>query len=137
MADQNRASSPKPFDADFLFEQARGYLAFGEQISKLAEQFRDDAPKETDWGAVLRQNFARFKTAIAESANGPNADPDLARLWTQTLDVWQQTAASLGVVAPKSGNAESWQSYQRVQGQYLGLLRRSAEACCGDLPKRR
>lgn len=128
MVDQNRTSASKPFDAEFLFEQARSYLAFGEQISKLAERFRADAQTEADWGAVLRQNFARFKTAIAESADGPNANPDLARLWTQALDTWQQTAASLGIVAPKSGDIGAWQTYQQVQGQYLDLLRRAAEA---------
>jgi hypothetical protein len=129
MADQtDTAASKNPFDAEFLFEQARSYLAFGEQMSKFSEQLHDDVRNGVDWGTVLRQNFDRFKTAITESADGPGANPDLARLWTETLDLWQRTAASLGVVAPKGGDTDAWLAYRQVQSQYLDLLRRAAAA---------
>lgn len=128
MADQTDTAASSSFDAEFLFQQARGYLAFGEQISKFSQQFHDNVQNGADWGAVLRQNFDRFKTAIAESADGPGANPDLARLWTETLDLWQRTAASLGVVAPEGEVTDAWLAYRQVQNQYLDMLRQAAKA---------
>ena len=128
MADPTDASAPNPFDTEFLLDQARGYLAFGEQMAQLCERFRDNAQGGADWGAVLRQNFDQFKTVIAESADGPGANPELARLWTQTLDLWQQTSASLGIVAPEGGETDAWQAYRQVQSQYLDMLRQAAKA---------
>ena len=103
-------------------------MAFGEQMAQLCERFRDKAQGGADWGAVLRQNFDQLKTAIAESADGPGANPELARLWTETLDLWQQTSASLGIVAPEGGETDAWQAYRQVQGQYLDMLRQAAKA---------
>jgi hypothetical protein len=128
MADPTEKSSPNPLDPQFLFDQARSYLAFGEQISKLTEQFQNMPPTGADWGTVLRQNFDQFRAAVGESAEDPQVNPELARLWTQTLDMWQQTAASLGVVAPTEGDNAQWLDYRQVQNQYLDLLRQSVRS---------
>ena len=128
MADPTENSPPNPFDPQFLLDQARSYLAFGEQMRKLTEQSQNTVPNGTDWGEVLRQNFDRFRAAVADSAEDPKINPELARLWTQTLDLWQQTAVSLGVIIPPDGDNAQWQAYQQVQNQYLELLRQSAKA---------
>ncbi len=127
MTDQTETSAPNQLDTKFIFDQARGYLAFGEQMTEMSKQFQGNIQSgATDWGSVLRQNFDQFKTAITQSADDPNVNPELARLWNQTLDLWQQTASSLGVVPPEEGGGDIWQAYQQVQNQYLDLLRQAA-----------
>jgi hypothetical protein len=130
MAERTEPSDPSGFDIALLLKQARTYLAFGEQLQPLSERFHETLGREGDWGEALRQHFAQLKMALAEAADDPGGHPDLARLWTVTLDTWQQTAASLGVpatLAPLAGaNTEAWQAYQRIQGQYLDLLRQAA-----------
>lgn len=136
MADKTDTATPNPISAEFLLEQMRGYVAFGEQMSKLSEQIHDTAQNETDWGTVLRQNFDRFKAAIVESADDPNVNPELAQLWTQTLDIWQQTVTSLKGVGPRGEETDAWLAHREVQAQYLGLLRQSAGAAL-DLMEQR
>ncbi len=130
MAERTEPSDPSGFDIDLLLKQARTYLAFGEQLQPLSERFHETLGREGDWGEALRQHFAQLKMALAEAADDPGGHPDLARLWTVTLDTWQQAAASLGVPAtlsPLAGaNTVAWQAYQRIQGQYLDLLRQAA-----------
>lgn len=117
------------FDVELLLKQARAYLAFGEQIRQFAEQSPNASSQPTDWDTTLRQHFDRFKAAVAQSTEDSNIDPDLTRLWTLTLESWQQSAASLGVsaIAPRAGqSADTWQTYQQVQGEYFEVLRQSA-----------
>ena len=139
MTDRNSTAEPGLFDVELLLKQARAYLAFGEQIRQFAEQSLDASSQPTDWDATLRQHFDRFKAAVAQSTEDSNIDPDLARLWTLTLESWQQTASSLGVsaIAPRAGqSADGWQAYQQVHGEYLELLRQSAVAAL-DLMEQR
>ena len=139
MTDQNSTAEPGLFDVELLLKQARAYLAFGEQIRQFAEQSPDAGSQPTDWDTTLRQHFDRFKAAVAQSTEDSNIDPDLARLWTLTLESWQQAASSLGVsaIAPRAGqSADGWQAYQQVHGEYLELLRQSAVAAL-DLMEQR
>ncbi|MBL8250298.1 MAG: hypothetical protein JNK31_01380 [Candidatus Competibacter sp.] len=119
---------PNPFDTEFLIKQARSYLAFGEQMSAFSTQFHDQLQGGSDWGAVLRQNFDQFKAATIDAASDPNASPQMAQLWTQMLELWRQSTASLGLKEPSAGSdAGAWQEYLRVQAQYLEMLRQSAK----------
>ena len=139
MTDQNSTAEPGLFDVELLLKQARAYLAFGEQIRQFAEQSSDAGAQPPDWDTTLRQHFDRFKAAVAQSTEDSNADPDLARLWTLTLESWQQAASSLGVsaIAPRADqSADGWRAYQQVQGEYLELLRQSAVAAL-DLMEQR
>ena len=139
MTDRNSTAEPGLFDVELLLKQARAYLAFGEQIRQFAEQSPDTGSQPTDWDTTLRQHFDRFKAAVAQSTEDSNIDPDLARLWTLTLESWQQAASSLGVsaIAPRAGqSADGWQAYQQVHGEYLELLRQSAVAAL-DLMEQR
>jgi hypothetical protein len=130
MAERTDSPDPSGFDIELLLKQARTYLAFGEQLQPLSERFHETLGQDGDWGEALRQPFDQLKTALAGAADDPNGHPDLARLWTVTLDTWRQTAASLGVpaaLAPLAGaNTEAWRAYQQLQGQYLDRLRQAA-----------
>jgi Poly(R)-hydroxyalkanoic acid synthase subunit (PHA_synth_III_E) len=125
------SSPPGGFDVERLLSQARAYLAFGDQLQPLFARIPASA-SEGDWSEVLRQQFDSIKTALTEVANEPGSHPDLARLWTVTLESWRQTAASLGtpatVTLPAGANTADWEAYQRVQGQYLDCLRQAAKA---------
>lgn len=118
------------FDIALLLRQARTYLAFGEQIQPLSERLQQNMEQGGDWGEALQQHFGPLKAALAEAAEDPGGHPDLARLWTVTLDTWQQTAASLGIpatlAAPVGADEAAWRDYQHVQGDYLALLRQAA-----------
>ena len=130
MAEHTVPPDSSGFDIELLLKQARTYLAFGEQLQPLSERFYETLGQDGDWGEALRQHFDQLKAALAEAADDPGGHPDLARLWTVTLDTWRQTAASLGVpttLAPLAGaHTDAWQTYQKVQGQYLDLLRQAA-----------
>ncbi len=130
MAERTDPPDPSGFDLELLLKQARTYLAFGEQLQPFSERFHETLGQDGDWGEALRQHFDQLKTVLTAAADDPGGHPELARLWTVTLDTWRQTAASLGVpatLAPLAGaNAEAWQTYQRIQGQYLDLLRQAA-----------
>lgn len=130
MAEQTASPDSSSFDVELLLKQARTYLAFGEQLQPLSNRLHETLGQNGDWGEALRQHFDQLKAALAEAADDPGGHADLARLWTVTLDTWQQTAASLGVpasLAPLAGSSpEAWQAYQTVQGQYLELLRQAA-----------
>lgn len=118
------------FDIALLLRQARTYLAFGEQIQPFSERLQQNMEQGGDWGEALQQHFEPLKAALAEAAEDPGGHPDLARLWTVTLDTWQQTAASLGIpatlTAPVGADEAAWRDYQHVQGDYLALLRQAA-----------
>ncbi len=118
------------FDIALLLRQARTYLAFGEQIQPFSERLQQNMEQGGDWGEALQQHFEPLKAALAEAAEDPGGHPDLARLWTVTLDTWQQTAASLGIpatlAAPVGADEAAWRDYQHVQGDYLALLRQAA-----------
>lgn len=130
MAEQTAPPDSSGFDIELLLKQARTYLAFGEQLQPLSERFYETLGQDGGWGEALRQHFDQLKAVLAEAADDPGGHPDLARLWTVTLDTWRQTAASLGVSAthtPLAGaKIEAWQTYQKIQGQYLDLLRQAA-----------
>ena len=130
MAEQTAPPDPSGFDIELLLKQARTYLAFGEQLQPLSDRLHETLGQDGDWGEALRQHFDQLKAALAQAADDPGSHADLARLWTVSLDTWQQTAASLGVpatLAPLAGaNPAAWQAYQKVQGQYLDLLRQAA-----------
>lgn len=131
MAERTDTPDPSGFDIELLLKQARTYLAFGEQLQPFSERFHETLDREGgDWGEALRQHFDQFKTVLAEAADDPDGHPELARLWTVTLETWQQTAASLGIPAALASltghDAEAWQTYQRILGQYFELLRQAA-----------
>lgn len=128
MADRADQSDSGMFDIELLLKQARTYLAFGEQTRQFAEQFQDTLRAEADWGTALRQHFDQFREAIAQSATEPGTNPELAQLWTLSLDTWQQATAALGISipAPDDRNVAAWGAYQRTQNEYLELLRRAA-----------
>lgn len=129
MTDQNSTAEPGLFDVELLLKQARAYLAFGEQIRQFAEQSSDAGAQPPDWDTTLRQHFDRFKAAVAQSTEDSNADPDLARLWTLTLESWQQAASSLGVsaIAPRADqSADGWRPTSRSRANisnYCGSRR--------------
>ena len=122
------SAPPNPFDTEFLIKQARSYLAFGEQMSAFSSQLHGDLQDGEDWGAVLRRNFDQFKAATMGSAGDASAAPEQGQLWTQMLDLWRQSTATLGPEAPAGGETDAWRAYRQVQNQYLDLLRRSASA---------
>ncbi len=126
MAERTDLPDPSGFDIELLLKQARTYLAFGQQIQPLSERFHETLGQGGDWGEALRQHFEQLKTALTRAVDDPNGHPDLARLWTVTLD----TAASLGVSAaiapPVGANAGAWRVYQQLQSQYLDGLRQTA-----------
>ena len=130
MAEQTAPPDSSGFDIELLLKQARTYLAFGEQLQPLSDRLHETLGQDGNWGEALRQHFDQLKAALTEAADDPGGHADLARLWTVTLDTWRQTAASLGVpatLAPLAGaNTEAWRAYQKVQGQYLDLLRQAA-----------
>ncbi len=130
MAEQTAPPDSSGFDIELLLKQARTYLAFGEQLQPLSDRLHETLGQDGDWGEALRQHFDQLKAALAQAADDPGSHAYLARLWTVSLDTWQQTAASLGVpatLAPLAGaNPAAWQAYQKVQGQYLDLLRQAA-----------
>lgn len=129
MTDSTDTSHAGMFDPELLFKQARTYLAFGEQMRQFAERFQEPLRNEADWGATLRQHFDRFREAITQSTDDPDVNPELARLWTMTLETWQQATIALGVpiAAPDDRNPVAWQAYQRTQIEYIGLLQQAAK----------
>lgn len=130
MAEQTDTSGPNGFDIELLLKQARTYLAFGEQFQPFNERFHATLSQEGDWGEALRRHFDELKNTLAEAANDPGGHPDLARLWTLTLESWQQVAAALGVSStlgpPVGSDPEMWRVYQQTQAQHLNLLRQAA-----------
>ncbi|MFO1371178.1 MAG: poly(R)-hydroxyalkanoic acid synthase subunit PhaE [Candidatus Competibacteraceae bacterium] len=131
MSEKTTTSDNNTFDIELLLAQARTFLAFGDQMRQFTEQLQTNTSNEPDWNTALQQHFATLKEAIARSASDPNVDPNLAKLWTQTLDTWQQTATMLGLspnAGPRDGDqAEAWQTYQQIQNEYLGLLQQTAK----------
>lgn len=128
MADRTDQSDSGMFDIELLLKQARTYLAFGEQTRQFAERFQDTLRAEADWDTALRRHFDQFRETIAQSATDPGANPELAQLWTLSLDTWRQATTTLGmsIPAPDDRNAAAWGAYQRTQNEYLELLRRAA-----------
>ena len=131
MAERTDPPDPSGFNVELLLKQARTYLAFGEQLQPLSVRFHEMLEQEGDWNAALHQYFDEIKTALTQAADDPGGHPELAGVWTVTLDTWQQTLAALDFptsIAPLSDtNPDAWQAYQRTQTQYLGLLRQAAK----------
>ena len=118
---------------ELLLKQARTYLAFVKQLQPLSVRFHKTLEQEGDWNTALRQHFGAFKSALAQATDDPGSYPELAYMWTATLDIWRQTIASLGFPAfiaaasLANSNADAWQAYQHTQAQYLGLLQQAAK----------
>ena len=130
MTQQTSASNPGVFDVELVLRQARAYLAFGDQVRLFTDRLGEAAEAETDWGQALQQHFAQLKAAIAQSAENPTANPELARLWLLVADTWSETATTLGLAAGTMPDAlrqtEAWRTYQRTQSDYLSQLRDTA-----------
>lgn len=130
MAEPTDTSNPSGFTVELLLKQARTYLAFGEQLQPLGVRFHETLAQQDDWNSALAEYFDSIKSALAQAADDPGSHPELAHLWTATLDTWQQAIAALGFpmsIAPLTDySADAWQAYQRIQGEYLGLLRQAA-----------
>lgn len=128
MTQQTSASNPGVFDAELVLRQARAYLAFGEQVQLFTDRLGETA--ETDWGQALQQHFAQFKAAIAQSAENPAVNPELARLWLLIADTWSETATTLGIAAETIPDplrqTEVWRTYQQTQSDYFNQLRDAA-----------
>ncbi len=130
MTSQTSASNPGVFDVELVLKQARAYLAFGEQVRLFTDRLGETAEAETDWGQALQQHFTQFKTAIAQSAENPNVNPELAQLWLLIADAWSQTATTLGMATETIPEAlretGAWRAYQRTQSDYFDQLRDTA-----------
>jgi hypothetical protein len=130
MTEQIPASDPGVFDVELVLKQARAYLAFGDQVRLFTDRLGETAEAETDWGEALRQHFAELKAAIAQSAENPNVNPELARLWLLIAETWSEAAAALGMAAeaiPETlRQSEVWRTYQRTQSDYFNQLRDTA-----------
>jgi ABC-type transporter Mla subunit MlaD len=125
-----QTSDPGVLNVELVLKQARAYLAFGDQVRTFTDRLSETAEAETDWGEALRQHFAELKTAIAQSAENPNVNPELARLWLLIAEAWSETAATLGMATkaiPETlRQTEVWRTYQRTQSDYFNQLRNSA-----------
>lgn len=127
MAEQTAKTDASLFDVELALKQARTYLAFGEHTRQFAERFQEALRGEADWSMAVRQHFDLFRTAIAQSATDPGVNPELAQLWTLSLDTWQQAVTSLPTpLAPPDPQNAAWADYQRAQADYLELLRQAA-----------
>ena len=129
MAESSDTPHPDSFDVKLLLEQARAFLAFGEEMRQCAERLQETSQGSADWGSVLRQHFDRFRTAVTAASGDPNVNPELAQLWTLILDTWQRAVESMessSIAPPADWSGAAWQAYQRTQNQYLGLLRQTA-----------
>ena len=139
MNEQTSASDSGVFNIDLVLRQARAYLAFGDQVQSFTERLDNTGP-ETDWGAAMRQHFAEFRTAIAQSAEDPTVNPELARLWLLMADTWSETASTLGMNAeavPETvRQTEVWHDFQRTQTDYFNQLRRTATAALDRMEQR-
>jgi len=131
MAEPTDTSNHSGFTVEMLLNHARSYVAFGEQLQPLSARFQETLAHEGDWNTALGQYFDQIKVALTQGTDDPGSHPELAQLWTATLDTWQKAIASLDFsasIAPLADlNSEAWQAYQRIQGEYLGLLRQSAK----------
>lgn len=131
MAEPTDTSNPSGFTVEMLLNHARSYVAFGEQLQPLSARFQETLAREGDWNTALGQYFDQIKSALAQATDDPGGHPELAQLWTATLDTWQKAIASLDFaasIAPLADlNSDAWQVYQRIQSEYLSLLRQSAK----------
>ncbi len=130
MTQQTPASHPGVFDVELVLRQARAYLAFGDQVRLFTNRLGEAAEAETDWGQALQQHFTQLKTTIAQSAENPAVNPELARLWLLMADTWSETATTLGIatetIPDTLRQTEVWRAYQRTQGDYFNQLRDAA-----------
>lgn len=146
MVEQTDATGPSGsesgFDIELLLRQARAYLEFGEQVQTFSARFDQAARQQGDWGAALRQQLDQLQGALNGAAGEASAQPGLAQFWTVTLDAWQQAAAAAGVPSTPPATATggvdqaAWHEYQRVQEDYLALLRQAAHAALDLLEQR-
>lgn len=130
MTEQTTTSNSGVFDVDLVLRQARAYLAFGDQVRQFTDRISETAEAETDWGQALQQHFTQLKAAIAQSAENPNVNPELARLWSLVAETWSEAAATLGLATdaiPESLRQSAvWRDYQRTQMDYFNQLRHTA-----------
>ena len=64
MAERTDPSDPSGFSIELLLNQARTYLAFGEQLQPFSERFHETLNPEGDWGETVRLHFDQLKTAL-------------------------------------------------------------------------
>lgn len=128
MTQQTPASHPGVFDVELVLRQARAYLAFGEQVRLFTDRLGETA--QADWGQALQQHFTQLKTAIAQSAENPAINPELARLWLLMADTWSETATALGMdtetIPDTLRQTEAWRAYQHTQSDYFSQLQDTA-----------
>ncbi len=131
MAERTDPPDPSGINIESLLKQARTYLAFGEQLQPLSTRLHEAIEQEGDWGEALRRYFTEVKAALTQATDDPDGHPELAHLWAATLDIWQQTVASLGLPASLTALAgqdtDAWRAHQQTQIHYLGLLRQAAK----------
>lgn len=127
---QTSASNPGVLDIDLVLRQTRAYLAFGDQVRLFTDRLGETAEAETDWGQALQQHFTQLKAAIAQSAENPNVNPELAQLWLLIANTWSEIATTLGMATetiPETlRQTEGWRTYQRTQSDYFNQLRGTA-----------
>ncbi|HAS50901.1 MAG TPA: hypothetical protein DCS21_03850 [Gammaproteobacteria bacterium] len=130
MTEQTSNAHSGVFDIDLVLRQARAYLAFGDQVRQFTDRISETAEAETDWGQALQQHFTQLKAAISQSAENPNVNPELARLWSLVAETWSEAAATLGLATdaiPESLRQSAvWRDYQRTQMDYFNQLRLTA-----------
>ena len=130
MTEQTPVSNPGVFDVELVLKQARAYLAFGDQVRLFTDRLSATAEAETDWSEALRLHFAELKSAIAQSTENPNVNPELARLWLLLAETWSEAVAMLGMAAETLPEAlrqsEVWRTYQHTQSDYFNQLRDTA-----------
>ncbi|MDQ5909583.1 MAG: Poly(3-hydroxyalkanoate) polymerase subunit PhaE [Pseudomonadota bacterium] len=130
MTEQTSNAHSGVFDIDLVLRQARAYLAFGDQVRQFTDRISETAEAEADWGQALQQHFTQLKAAIAQSAENPNVNPELARLWSLAAETWSEAATTLGLATdtiPESLRQSAvWRDYQRTQMDYFNQLRLTA-----------
>ena len=83
---QNATPELGIFDIELALRQARTYLAFADQVRTVTDHLGQAAADHDDWGTALQQHFAQLKSALAQSAENPQLNPELAKMWMLTAD---------------------------------------------------
>lgn len=127
---QNATPDLGIFDVELALRQARTYLAFADQVRTVTDHLGQAAADHDDWGTALQQHFAQLKIALAQSAENPQLNPELAKMWMLTADTWQSAATALGVAVDQTPGSfpqtAAWSAYQQTQSAYFAQLRGAA-----------
>lgn len=127
---QNTIPESGIFDVELALRQARTYLAFADQVRTVTDHLGQAAASENCWGDALQQHFAQLKTALAQAAENPELNPELARMWMLTADTWQEAAGTLGIALDQTPGSfpqtAEWSAYQQTQSAYFEQLRAAA-----------